>query len=112
MIKETGAKFSYLRERKRSSQGFKRRHRSRQHAHADHGPGASRHGSDDCQRLGTLFGELNKCLRSLGFSQVVFGEKTVDPVVIIFFWLMLGFLGLQALGLVGVLCLVIIFIQK
>nr|XP_023677985.1 uncharacterized protein FAM241A isoform X2 [Paramormyrops kingsleyae] len=74
--------------------------------------GASRHGSDDCQRLGTLFGELNKCLRSLGFSQVVFGEKTVDPVVIIFFWLMLGFLGLQALGLVGVLCLVIIFIQK
>lgn len=37
MIKETGAKFSYLRERKRSSQGFKRRHLSRQHAHANHG---------------------------------------------------------------------------
>ncbi|KPP61617.1 hypothetical protein Z043_120261 [Scleropages formosus] len=67
---------------------------------------------DDCEKMGTLFGELNKCLRNAGFTQVVCGEKTVEPVVILFFWLMLWFLGFQALGLVGMLCLIIIFIQK
>ncbi|XP_018615106.2 uncharacterized protein FAM241A-like [Scleropages formosus] len=67
---------------------------------------------DDCEKMGTLFGELNKCLRKAGFTQVVCGEKTVEPVVILFFWLMLWFLGFQALGLVGMLCLIIIFIQK
>ncbi|KAJ8385778.1 hypothetical protein AAFF_G00182220 [Aldrovandia affinis] len=67
---------------------------------------------DDCERLGTLFGELNKCLRSIGFTQMYFGEKIVEPVVIVFFWIMLWFLGIQALGLVGVLCIVIIYIQK
>ncbi|MFT7806398.1 uncharacterized protein C4orf32 homolog [Arapaima gigas] len=67
---------------------------------------------DDCEKMGTLFGELNKCLRKAGFMQVVCGEKTVEPVVIIFFWLMLLFLGFQALGLVGVVCLIIIYIQK
>ncbi|XP_066576732.1 uncharacterized protein FAM241A [Amia ocellicauda] len=67
---------------------------------------------DDCEKLGTLFGELNKCLRRAGFTQMYFGDKTVEPVVVIFFWLMLWFLGIQALALVGVLCIVIIFIQK
>jgi len=67
---------------------------------------------DDCERLGTLFGELNKCLRSIGFTQMYFGEKIVEPVVIIFFWVLLWFLGIQALGLVGTLCIVIIYIQK
>ncbi|KAL4641630.1 hypothetical protein GN956_G10364 [Arapaima gigas] len=41
---------------------------------------------DDCEKMGTLFGELNKCLRKAGF--------------------------MQALGLVGVVCLIIIYIQK
>ncbi|XP_024271095.1 uncharacterized protein FAM241A-like [Oncorhynchus tshawytscha] len=67
---------------------------------------------DDCERMGTLFGQLNKCLRSAGFTQMYFGEKVVDPVIIIFFWVLLWFLGIQALGLVGTLCIVIIFIQK
>ncbi|KAJ8336278.1 hypothetical protein SKAU_G00396210 [Synaphobranchus kaupii] len=67
---------------------------------------------DDCERLGTLFGELNKCLRSLGFTQVYFGEKIVEPVVVLFFWGMLWFLGIQALGLVAALSIVIIYIQK
>ncbi|XP_062325696.1 uncharacterized protein FAM241A [Osmerus eperlanus] len=67
---------------------------------------------DDCERLGTLFGELNKCLRNIGFSQMYFGEKIVEPVVIIFFWILLWFLGIQALGLVGTLCIIIIYLQK
>ncbi|XP_051508157.1 uncharacterized protein FAM241A-like [Myxocyprinus asiaticus] len=67
---------------------------------------------DDCERLGTLFGELNKCLRSIGFTQLYFGEKIVEPVVVLIFWLLLWFLGIQALGLVGTLCIVIIYIQK
>uniref|UniRef100_A0AAZ3SIS5 Family with sequence similarity 241 member A n=1 Tax=Oncorhynchus tshawytscha TaxID=74940 RepID=A0AAZ3SIS5_ONCTS len=67
---------------------------------------------DDCERMGTLFGQLNKCLRSAGFTQMYFGEKIVEPVIIIFFWVLLWFLGIQALGLVGTLCIVIIFIQK
>ncbi|KPP57746.1 hypothetical protein Z043_124498 [Scleropages formosus] len=67
---------------------------------------------DDCERLGTLFGELNKCLKAVGFPQLYFGEKIVEPVVVVFFWLMLWFLGIQALCLVGTLCIIIIYIQK
>ncbi|XP_056151909.1 uncharacterized protein FAM241A isoform X2 [Lampris incognitus] len=67
---------------------------------------------DDCERMGTLFGMCNKCLRGVGFSQMYFGEKIVEPVVIIFFWLLLWFLGIHALGLVGTLCIIIIYIQK
>ncbi|KAF7655623.1 hypothetical protein LDENG_00053170 [Lucifuga dentata] len=67
---------------------------------------------DDCKRMGTLFGMLNKCLRGMGFSQMYFGDKIVEPVVIVFFWLLLWFLGIQALGLVGTLCIIIIYIQK
>lgn len=67
---------------------------------------------DDCEKMGTLFGELNKCLRGLGFTQLYFGEKIVEPVVVLVFWLLLWFLGIQALGLVGTLCIVIIYIQK
>ncbi|XP_010752388.1 uncharacterized protein FAM241A [Larimichthys crocea] len=67
---------------------------------------------DDCERMGTLFGMLNKCLRRVGFSQMYFGDKIVEPVVIVFFWLLLWFLGIQALGLVGTLCIIIIYIQK
>ncbi|XP_058472052.1 uncharacterized protein FAM241A [Solea solea] len=67
---------------------------------------------DDCERMGTLFGMLNKCLRGMGFSQMYFGDKIVEPVVIVFFWLLLWFLGIQALGLVGALCIIIIYIQK
>ncbi|XP_030248239.1 uncharacterized protein FAM241A isoform X1 [Sparus aurata] len=67
---------------------------------------------DDCERMGTLFGMLNKCLRGMGFSQMYFGDKIVEPVVIVFFWLLLWFLGIQALGLVGTLCIIIIYIQK
>ncbi|XP_041056759.1 uncharacterized protein FAM241A isoform X2 [Carcharodon carcharias] len=67
---------------------------------------------DDCKKMGTLFGELNKCLLSIGFSRMHLGTRIVEPVVIVFFWVMLGFLGLQALTLVGALCLVIIFIQE
>ncbi|KAL3969244.1 5'-nucleotidase [Sarotherodon galilaeus] len=67
---------------------------------------------DDCERMGTLFGSLNKCLRGMGFSQMYFGDKIVEPVVIVFFWLLLWFLGIQALGLVGTLCIIIIYIQK
>uniref|UniRef100_A0A1A7YFK8 Chromosome 4 open reading frame 32 n=1 Tax=Iconisemion striatum TaxID=60296 RepID=A0A1A7YFK8_9TELE len=67
---------------------------------------------DDCERMGTLFGMTNKCLRGLGFSQMYFGDRTVEPVVIIIFWLLLWFLGFQALGLVGTLCIIIIYIQK
>ncbi|XP_062296430.1 uncharacterized protein FAM241A [Scomber scombrus] len=67
---------------------------------------------DDCEKMGTLFGMINKCLRGLGFTQMYFGEKIVEPVVIVFFWMLLWFLGIQALGLVGTLCLIIIYIQK
>uniref|UniRef100_A0A3B3BK17 Family with sequence similarity 241 member A n=1 Tax=Oryzias melastigma TaxID=30732 RepID=A0A3B3BK17_ORYME len=66
---------------------------------------------DDCERMGTLFGMINKCLRGIGFSHMYFGNQTVEPVVIIFFWLLLWFLGIQALGLVGTLCIIIIYIQ-
>ncbi|KAM4625131.1 uncharacterized protein FAM241A [Polymixia lowei] len=67
---------------------------------------------DDCERMGSLFGMLNKCLRAMGFCQMYFGDKIVEPVVIIFFWFLLWFLGIQALGLVGTLCIIIIYIQK
>ncbi|XP_068451598.1 uncharacterized protein FAM241A [Clinocottus analis] len=67
---------------------------------------------NDCERMGTLFGMLNKCLRGMGFSQMYFGDKIVEPVVIVFFWLLLWFLGIQALGLVGTLCIIIIYLQK
>lgn len=67
---------------------------------------------DDCKKMGTLFGELNKRLISIGFTRMYFGERIVEPVIIIFFWVMLWFLGLQALGLVAVLCLVIIYVQQ
>ncbi|KAF6717661.1 uncharacterized protein FQA47_006684 [Oryzias melastigma] len=66
---------------------------------------------DDCERMGTLFGMINKCLRGIGFSHMYFGNQTVEPVVILFFWLLLWFLGIQALGLVGTLCIIIIYIQ-
>jgi len=55
---------------------------------------------------------LNKYLRGIGISQMYFGDKIVEPVVIVFFWLLLWFLGIQALGLVGTLCIIIIYIQK
>nr|XP_009913330.1 PREDICTED: uncharacterized protein C4orf32 homolog [Haliaeetus albicilla] len=67
---------------------------------------------DDYKKMGTLFGELNKSLIRIGFTRMYFGERIVEPVIIIFFWLMLWFLGLQALGLVAVLCLVIIYVQQ
>ncbi|PKK26150.1 hypothetical protein A306_00009477 [Columba livia] len=67
---------------------------------------------DDYKKMGTLFGELNKSLIRIGFTRMYFGERTVEPVIIIFFWVMLWFLGLQALGLVAVLCLVIIYVQQ
>lgn len=67
---------------------------------------------DDCERMGTLFGMLNKCLRGLGFSHMLFGDRIVEPVVMLFFWLLLWFLGIQALGLVATLCIIIIYIQK
>ncbi|XP_048853085.1 uncharacterized protein FAM241A-like [Brienomyrus brachyistius] len=67
---------------------------------------------DDCEWLGTLFGLVNKCLRGVGFCQLYFGDKIVEPVVVVLFWVMLWFLGIQALGLVGALCIVIIYIQK
>ncbi|KAL6030091.1 hypothetical protein STEG23_000914 [Scotinomys teguina] len=67
---------------------------------------------DDYRKMGTLFGELNKNLLNMGFTRMYFGERIVEPVVVIFFWLMLWFLGLQALGLVAVLCLVIIYVQQ
>ncbi|XP_052587639.1 uncharacterized protein FAM241A [Peromyscus californicus insignis] len=67
---------------------------------------------DDYKKMGTLFGELNKNLLNMGFTRMYFGERIVEPVVVIFFWLMLWFLGLQALGLVAVLCLVIIYVQQ
>ncbi|XP_032625620.1 uncharacterized protein FAM241A [Chelonoidis abingdonii] len=67
---------------------------------------------DDYKKMGTLFGELNKRLISIGFTRMYFGERIVEPVIIIFFWVMLWFLGLQALGLVAVLCLVIIYVQQ
>lgn len=67
---------------------------------------------DDYRKMGTLFGELNKTLLNMGFTRMYFGERIVEPVVVIFFWLLLWFLGLQALGLVAVLCLVIIYVQQ
>ncbi|XP_050647296.1 uncharacterized protein FAM241A isoform X2 [Macaca thibetana thibetana] len=67
---------------------------------------------DDYKKMGTLFGELNKNLINMGFTRMYFGERIVEPVIVIFFWVMLWFLGLQALGLVSVLCLVIIYVQQ
>ncbi|XP_003798206.1 uncharacterized protein FAM241A [Otolemur garnettii] len=67
---------------------------------------------DDYKKMGTLFGELNKNLINMGFTRMYFGERIVEPVIVIFFWVMLWFLGLQALGLVAVLCLVIIYVQQ
>ncbi|KAG8592906.1 hypothetical protein GDO81_000663 [Engystomops pustulosus] len=67
---------------------------------------------DDYEKLGTLFGEINKILLDTGFSRMYFGERTVEPVLLLFFAVMLWFLGLQALGLVSILCLVIIHIQS
>eukprot|EP00069_Balaena_mysticetus_P010936 bmy_01297T0 len=67
---------------------------------------------DDYKKMGTLFGELNKSLIDMGFTRMYFGEQTVEPVIVIFFWLMLWFLGLPALGLVAILCLVIIYVQQ
>ncbi|KAM5282197.1 uncharacterized protein FAM241A-like isoform 1-T1 [Hipposideros larvatus] len=66
---------------------------------------------DDYKKMGTLFGELNKSLINMGFTRISFGEQIVEPVMVIFFWVMLWFLGLQAFGLVAVLCLVIINVQ-
>ncbi|XP_075705840.1 uncharacterized protein FAM241A [Rhinoderma darwinii] len=67
---------------------------------------------DDYEKMGTLFGEINKILLDTGFSRMYFGERTVEPVLLLFFGVMLWFLGLQALGLVSILCLVIIHIQS
>ncbi|CAN2388883.1 Domain of unknown function (DUF4605) [Pristimantis euphronides] len=67
---------------------------------------------DDYEKMGTLFGEINKILLDTGFSRMYFGERTVEPVLLLFFGIMLWFLGLQALGLVSILCLVIIHIQS
>lgn len=66
---------------------------------------------DDYEKMGTLFGEINKILLETGFSRMYFGERTVEPVLLIFFGVMLWFLGIQALGLVSLLCIVIIHIQ-
>uniref|UniRef100_A0A8C3WIN8 Family with sequence similarity 241 member A n=1 Tax=Catagonus wagneri TaxID=51154 RepID=A0A8C3WIN8_9CETA len=70
------------------------------------------HVGDDYKKMGTLFGELNKSLINMGFTRMYFGEQTVEPVIVIFFWVMLWFLGLPALGLVAILCLVIIYVQQ
>ncbi|XP_031318239.2 uncharacterized protein FAM241A [Camelus dromedarius] len=67
---------------------------------------------DDYKKMGTLFGELNKNLINMGFTRMYFGEQIVEPVIVIFFWVMLWFLGLPALGLVAILCLVIIYVQQ
>lgn len=67
---------------------------------------------DDYKKMGTLFGEVNRSLIDMGFTRMYFGERIVEPVVVVFFWVMLWFLGLQALGLVAVLCLVIIYVQQ
>ncbi|XP_066239890.1 uncharacterized protein FAM241A [Saccopteryx leptura] len=67
---------------------------------------------DDYKKMGTLFGELNRSLISMGFTRMCFGERTVEPVIVVFFWVLLWFLGLQALGLVALLCLVIIYVQQ
>ncbi|XP_069599961.1 uncharacterized protein FAM241A [Ranitomeya imitator] len=67
---------------------------------------------DDYEKMGTLFGAINKLLLDTGFSRMYFGERTVEPVLLLFFGVMLWFLGLQALGLVSILCLVIIHIQS
>ncbi|XP_073691205.1 uncharacterized protein FAM241A [Garra rufa] len=94
------------------------RGRERPHSHSvaepqeEPGPAPEAPLVDDCERLGTFFGELNKCLRGLGFTQLYFGEKIVEPVVVMVFWMLLWFLGIQALGLVGTLCIIIIYIQK
>ncbi|MEE6461821.1 hypothetical protein FKM82_001416 [Ascaphus truei] len=66
---------------------------------------------DDYKKMGTLFGEINKILIGAGFSRMYFGERTVEPVLLLFFGVLLWFLGLQALGLVSILCLVILHIQ-
>lgn len=84
--------------------------RERPHSHSVAEPEAPL--VDDCEKLGTFFGELNKCLRGIGFTQLYFGEKIVEPVVVLVFWMLIWFLGIQALGLVGTLCIIIIYIQK
>ncbi|KAM5193185.1 uncharacterized protein FAM241A [Mantella aurantiaca] len=66
---------------------------------------------NDYEKMGTLFGEINKILLETGFSRMYFGERIVEPVLLIFFGVMLWFLGIQALGLVSILFLVIIHIQ-
>ncbi|XP_053514179.1 uncharacterized protein FAM241A [Artibeus jamaicensis] len=68
--------------------------------------------ADEYKKMGTLFGELNKSLLNMGFMRMCFGEHTVEPVIVIFFWVLLWFLGLQAFGLVAVLCLVIVYMQQ
>ncbi|XP_045687329.1 uncharacterized protein FAM241A-like [Phyllostomus hastatus] len=73
---------------------------------------AGDHIADDYKKMGTLFGELNKSLLNMGFTRMYFGEHAVEPVIVIFFWVLLWFLGLQALGLVAVLCLVIVYMQQ
>lgn len=88
------------------------RGRERPHSHSVAEPQPEAPLVDDCERLGTFFGELNKCLRGIGFTQLYFGEKIVEPVVVLVFWMLLWFLGIQALGLVGTLCIVIIYMQK
>ncbi|KAM3940538.1 uncharacterized protein FAM241A [Leptodactylus fuscus] len=67
---------------------------------------------DDYEKMGTLFGAINKLLLDTGFSRMYLGERTVEPVLLLFFGVMLWFLGIQALGLVSILCLVIIHIQS
>ncbi|XP_036892204.1 uncharacterized protein FAM241A [Sturnira hondurensis] len=68
--------------------------------------------ADEYKKMGTLFGELNKSLLNMGFTRMYFGEHAVEPVIVIFFWVLLWFLGLQAFGLVAVLCLVIVHMQQ
>ncbi|XP_008110309.2 uncharacterized protein FAM241A [Anolis carolinensis] len=42
--------------------------------------------TDDYKKMGTLFGELNKSLISIGFTRMYFGERIVEPVIVMFFW--------------------------
>ncbi|OBS64972.1 hypothetical protein A6R68_06490, partial [Neotoma lepida] len=38
---------------------------------------------DDYKKMGTLFGELNKNLLNMGFTRMYFGERIVEPVVVL-----------------------------